>query len=444
MSVTSRSVPWTDDAFGPGAIHRTDASPDTELNPYKVHVGDELYNQVDFTDNTSHRFHNFTSGIGAGKTVAGIMRMMANVTTWNPGETGMIVAPNSIALKNVILPELSKWGILDAWDYKGPQAAEPGLHAPNGTRILLESANNDRKIERLRGPTLAWFWMDEAAIIPKKAWDILVGRLRTGAYRNAWITTTPRGFNWVYDKFHPESDNQLGSVNNVLGVPSYANPHLPIDYRRDILGDYSGHFRQQEVEGAFVQPEGLVHDWFERDTHVIGVDDLPESFDRFIYGADWGFYPHPAAILAIGVRDGMYYVLEEHYETRNTTDDLARVVAGDDDLPGMYQRWGRGPVYCDPSEPANIETFKRHGVNAKPAENDVDPGIAHVTSRQDDLRIVETCQNLINEFNQYRYQDGGEDVVKESDHAQDGLRYALFTDDNRGDAGAAYASNPFA
>jgi len=434
MSAAGRQL-WTDDAFGPGEIHGTGAAPEQTLSPYKVHVGEKLYDQTAFTANTTQRFHNFTSGIGAGKTVSGVIRMLANVQAWNPGETGMIVAPNSIALKNVILPELSKWGILDAWEYRGPQSAAPGLHAPNGTRVLLESANNDRKIERLRGPTLAWFWMDEAAIIPKKAWDILVGRLRTGQYRNAWITTTPRGFNWVYDKFHPKSDDQLDSVNNVLGVPSYANPHLPIDYRRDILGDYSGHFRQQEVEGAFVQPEGLVHDWFDRETHVVETAEIPQSFDRFIYGADWGFYPHPAAILTIGVRDSNYWILEEHYETRNTTDDLATIFTGDEYVDGLYDRYGRGPVYCDPSEPSNIQTFKREGINAKKAKNDVDPGIGHVTSLQDQIRVSETCQNLINEYNQYRYQDDGDDVVKESDHAQDAKRYALFTDDTALNAG---------
>jgi len=444
MSIQPGQVPWTDDAFAPGAIHGTDASPDRTLSPYRVTVGDRVFDQTQFTADTSHRFHNFTSGIGAGKTVSGIIRMLANVQAWNPGETGMIVAPNTIALKNVILPELSKWGILDSWEYRGPQSAEPGLHAPNGTRVLLESANNDRKIERLRGPTLAWFWMDEAAIIPEKAWDILVGRLRTGDYRNAWITTTPRGFNWVYEKFHPESDSQLDSVNNVLGVPSYANPHLPIDYRRDILGDYEGHFRQQEVEGAFVQPEGLVHDWFERETHVVQTDAVPESFDRYIYGVDWGFYPHPAAILAIGVRDGAYWVLEEYYERRNTVDDLANVLVGTEHTDGMIDRYGNGPVYCDPSEPANIQTFKREGLSAKKADNSVTPGIQRVTSVQDELRVVETCQNLINEFNQYRYDDSGDEPVKESDHAQDGLRYAIHTDADSGSAGAAYATNPFA
>lgn len=421
---------WTDSAFAPGALYDSDDDAGTTLSPYRVTIGDEVYDQSEFTADTTHRYHNFTSGIGAGKTVSGIIRMLANVQAWNPGETGMIITPTSLGLKNVILPELSKWGILQNWTYRGPQSAEPGLHAPNGTRVLLESADNDRKIERLRGPSVAWFWMDEAALIPEKAWRILVGRLRAGDYRNAWITTTPKGRNWIYDKFHPDSDEQLDSVNNVLGVPSYANPHLALDYRRDILGEYGGQFRDQEVMGAFVKPEGLVYPWFDRDDHIRPADAVPDSFDRVFYGADWGFHPHPAAMLAIGERDETYWVIGEHYETRNTVEDLADVLIGpeDGDGAGWYDRYGRGPVYCDPSEPANIETLKRRGIRAEGADNDVDPGISHVTSNADNIRVAQTCQSIINEFGQYQYNDNG-DPVDANDHALDALRYALFSDD---------------
>lgn len=436
MSSTDTDQPWTDALFGPGQLYEGDAVA-TELSPYRVSIGADTYDQSQFTANTDCRYHNFTSGVGAGKTVAGIIRMLANVQVWNPGETGMIITPTSLGLKNVILPELSKWGILDTWEYRGPQSARPGLHAPNGTRILLESADNDRKIERLRGPTIAWFYMDEAALIPEKAWRILVGRLRAGEYRNAWVTTTPKGKNWIYDKFHPDSPEQLDSVNNVLGVPSYANPHLALDYRTDILDEYTGQFRKQEVEGAFVKPEGLVYPWFSRDEHVVGTDALPASFDRYLYGVDWGFHPHPAAMYAIGVRDGAYWVLAEHYETRNTVSDLADVLVGSETGSdgGWYDDFGRGKVYCDPSEPANLEQFSRRGIRAKKADNDVEPGIQHVTSQADAIHVHETCQAMINEFNQYQYTDGGDAPLKANDHAMDSLRYCLFTDDRALSAG---------
>jgi len=95
----------------------------------------------------------------------------------------------------------------------------------------------------------------------------------------------------------------------------------------------------------------------------------------------------------------------------------------------MIEQWGQGPIYCDPSEPASIEQLKRDGLPACEADNDVQPGIQHIASLSDDLRVHRTCQNLRNEFSQYQYRDGGDSdkVLKQHDHAMDALRYALFT-----------------
>lgn len=424
MSTTSQ--PWTDSQFAPDS----DSDPEQELRPYRVTIGEETYDQSDFTANTGHRYHGFVGGVGSGKTLGGIIRMAANVQAWNPGSMGAIVTPTSLGIKNAILPKLERWGFFEAgWEYHGPQSEQPGLHTPNGTRVLLESASNERKIERLRGYDLAWFWLDEARNVPERAWDVLTGRLRIGDYRNAWITTTPAGrANWVYKRFHPESGRQLDDVNAVLGVPSYANPHLPLDYRRDILDDYEGQFYAQEVEGAFVEMSGLVYPWFEADEHIVdGLEDVPGRIEQIVYGVDWGFHPHPAAILAIAITSGGYaVVLGEHYETRNTVEDLTEIAQG------MVDRIGPGPFYCDPSEPSNIETFQRAGLNAQKADNSVEPGIQHVHSRADDLRVLPACQALINEFGQYAWQDGGEEPIDKHDHAMDALRYGLFTHEQEG------------
>lgn len=408
--------PWTDSRFAPDEPERT------RLSPYKVAVGDDVYSQADFSRATHSRYHNFTSGIGAGKTVAGIMRLAANVNEWNPGEMFMVVTPTSLGLKNVILPELSKWGFLDGWEYYGPQSETPGLHAPNGSRILLESADNDRKIQRLRGPSIAGFWMDEPNLIAPKAWDILTGRLRTGSYRNAWVTGTPKGRNWVWEKFHPNSDDQLGSVNGVLGVPSFANPHLPLDYRKDILDEYEGGFYDQEVLGQFVKFEGLVYRWFGRETHVGDYADAG-GFDEYVYGVDFG-HSNPSAIVCLGRRGDQWLVTETFYERRLTDSDL-----GDEALR-MVERNGEGTFYCDPADPGAIAEFQRKGLTAKKAVNDITPGIKTVSSQQDHLMVDESCQPLITEFNQYQYpeDDDARDVpIDANNHALDALRYALHT-----------------
>ena len=366
---------------------------------------------------SNERYHGFVSGLGAGKTNALVQRILLNAKYWNPGETGMVVSPTVPSLRNVLIPELRKWNVLNLCDYK---ASEKTLEFPNGSRVILESADNQRKIERLRGPSLAWAGMDEASSIAHEAYKVLIGRLRAGDYRNFFVTTTPKGFNWVYDKFGPDATDDP-QINTVLGVPSTANPHLPDDYE-DILGEYEGSYYEQEALGQFVKFEGLVYSWFTTDDHAIEPPDpSSETWDETIYGVDWG-HNNPAVALALIRQGDRWVVAEEFYERRCITGEHSNA------LEDMMNRWGPGAAYCDPSEPANIEEFRRDGLNARSAKNDVTPGIQQVSATQDELRVARNCQNLINEFNQYQYKDNDKDVPeKVNDHAMDALRYALFT-----------------
>jgi len=110
----------------------------------------------------------------------------------------------------------------------------------------------------------------------------------------------------------------------------------------------------------------------------------------------------------------------------------------------MHDRYGPGPVYCDTNEPRAIQQLSREGYDAREADKAVETGIRHVDSLRDRLYVAEGCQNVINEFNAYQYKDAGEsdDVLKENDHAMDALRYALFTDHERGQSsGVTYSGD---
>jgi phage terminase large subunit-like protein len=237
--------------------------------------------------NDDRRFYGYVSGVGAGKTFAGILRTVLNMERWNPGEMGAIVAPTTTMVKDVILSEMRDFGLLEHWDYKSSYSDEPGLHAPNGSRALILSADNQRTIERLRGLNLAWWWMDEEAIIDKRARDILTQRLRTGEYRNGYITTTPKGRNHTYDFFigdvnpeemqHGESTLYFTADRlAIVGVPTQANPHTPADYKRSVERDLPEALIAQEVRGQFVELGGSI---LTRDAlSFVHVDDMgPED-----------------------------------------------------------------------------------------------------------------------------------------------------------------------
>ena len=169
----------------------------------------------------------------------------------------------------------------------------------------------------------------------------------------------------------------------------------------------------------------MVYKWF-GESNTIADDELPESFDKTIYGLDFGGAV-PTAIVCVRQSGDDWYVVDEFYEPRVTDDTIAA------ELQSMYETYGRGPIYAD-HEPRTIRKLKREGLQAKEADKSVDEGIRHVSALRNNLGVCRSCQNLINEFNSYQYKDGGDsdDVLKEQDHLMDALRYALFTDDGRG------------
>lgn len=421
-------------------------SPVTEITPF-----DE---QQPFLG-TNKKYYGYISGVGAGKTFSGIIRTILNMVEWNPGEMGAIVAPTRQMVINVIIPEMRQLGLFDPpinWEFKSAHTDEPGIHAPNGSRALVLSADNTKTIERLRGLNLAWFWIDEEAEVPPRAREILTQRIRVGQYRNGYVTTTPQGKNHTYDFFvgdHEGEYKQHGEADvyecedriALLRVPSHANPHNPEDYLEGLEKDHEGQRYEQEVLGDFVQFEGLIHNWYSENTHV--VSNRLQNPRETIYGVDWG-HNNPAVILCLQRHPAderhtvdntlVWTVVDEFYQSGLTAADLAQ------QANYMQDQYGPGPFYCDPAQPENIQAFQDAGLDSREAKNPVMPGIQKVQEfgKKGELYIYEDCVKFLNEITQYQYKDN-ENPKKVNDHTQDALRYALFTHSSSGvNAGIAF------
>ena len=261
---------------------------------------------------TEKRYVGYVSGVGAGKTFAGISRCLRNMLEWNPGEMGAIIAPTRTMVVDVIVNEMRNLNLFEkGFEYASAHTEEPGIHGPNGSRALILSADNKRTVERLKGLNLAWWWVDEEAEVPPRAREILMQRLRTGEYRNGFITTTPKGKNHTYEFFvggketdeysygsgHVyESDNSLA----ITGVPTWANPHTPDDYHED-MEDLPEEIRAQEVEGRFVEVSGGVYtadmfEWIDADRiadtvqPMIGVDPAVQADSKRAQDVDSDFW----------------------------------------------------------------------------------------------------------------------------------------------------------
>lgn len=243
---------------------------------------------------SSARYRAFVAGVGSGKTYAGVL---ASLVACQRAERGAIVAPTYPMLKDVVLPtfrEVAGGGV------EALNKADLYADMTNGHRVLFRSAD---KSERLRGMNLGWAWVDEAALIDEETWDILLGRLRLDPGR-AWLTTTPKGRNWIYDRFVEDPDEEHDTVR----ASTKDNPHLPDEYIRSLEEQYTERFRQQEVEGKFIESQGALWSWDD-----IGREEAPDTLDRVVVGVDpAGGGPDEVGIVAVGKAGDRAYVLGDH------------------------------------------------------------------------------------------------------------------------------------
>jgi len=211
-----------------------------------------------------------------------------------------------------------------------------------------------------------------------------------------------------------------------------------------VLEALTGTRRKRLLEGKPAQAEGVVYEQWNDAIHLIYANQVPNC-RRYIAAMDWG-YRHPAVLGIFGIdNDGIMYLVAQYYMTGKTIDwwlDIGRKVKAEFNIEAMP---------CDPSQPAYIAQFVNSGVNARPANNDVLPGINSVQQRLSEKRLFvvrdslrQPDQQLIadkkpyaveQEFPAYTWANSKtKDVpVKELDDGMDMVRYAVrYVDMPRG------------
>ncbi len=135
-------------------------------------------------------------------------------------------------------------------DSKPPEAI---LH--NGATIVGRSADNP---ERFRGPNLSGVWLDEASLMSKEAFLLVLPCLREGG-EQGWLsgTFTPRGkAHWTYKVF-------AGDGAALFKSRTSDSPFLPANFEKQLREQYTEGFAAQELEAEFLDDFGsqIRMDW---------------------------------------------------------------------------------------------------------------------------------------------------------------------------------------
>jgi len=374
-----------------------------------------LPRQREFFESTA-KYKAFVGGIGSGKTYIGSLLALREL---GAGRDGVIVAPTFPMLRDstqkTFFDLCEQLGIKVTF-WKAEERAQI-----NHATVYFRSADYP---DRLRGPNLSWAYLDEAALMSERVWQVVLGRLRVGEPK-AWVTTTPAGYNWVYRYWVAERRGNYA----LFRCSTVDNRYLPAGYLDDLRDNYTGEFARQEIDGEFVAFEGLVYSEMKSELHVVPPVAELKGY-RLVRSVDYG-YTNPFVCLWGAIDgDGRLTVYDEHYRRKTLIRDHAAAIAA---RHGSFE-W----TVADHDAQDNAE-MQACGVWTLNARKEVIAGIQAVKARlnvagdgRPRLFICSNCVNLLKEFGMYRWADKSEgrnekeEPLKENDHAMDALRYMVM------------------
>ncbi len=225
-----------------------------------------LNHQYEVLADTETKIIGLVGGYGNGKTYTAC-RKAIQLSFLNAGFTGIITEPTYPMLRDIFIPEmkqaLEEWGI----KYKFNASNSIFLLDINGkeTKLICMSMEN---VERLVGINAAFVICDEFDTskpeIAYKAYNKLLGRLRSGNVRQFIITTTPEGFRATYRIFVEEkADNK-----RLIKAKTSDNKYLPPDFIETLEQQYPPNLLKAYLDGEFINlTSGTIFDYFDRKRH---------------------------------------------------------------------------------------------------------------------------------------------------------------------------------
>ncbi len=381
------------------------------------------------------RFKGFSGPIGSGKSQA-LCQEAIKLSYLNPGRTGLIGAPTYPMLRDATVAALLESLVKNGIPHEVNRAENFLVMKETRSKILFRAVE---EFERLRGSNLAWFGLDELTYTSEEAWLRLEGRLRDpkAARLCGFAMWTPKGYDWVYERFVAERVEGY----EVVTAQAFENRHLldrVPDYYERLKSSYDTRFYQQEVLGEYLHLHtGRVYYAFERAKNVAEM-----KVDRqraLLWALDFNVDPM-CSVVAQVAGDGVV-VLDEIVLSRSTTQQAC------EEFQNRFPEHGAGlKVYADASgahmqttgtsDLAVLKKFFRSGEygavefkvpRSNPAVRD---RVMVVNVAFQGMKIDARCKELIKDLEQVAYKENTQVIDKDRDprrtHLSDALGYLVW------------------
>ena len=262
---------------------------------------------------------------------------------------------------------------------------------PNGSEIVIGGLDEPSRTFSAEYDTVTVF---EAIETTEDEWESLHRALRNGRmpYTQAIADTNPGApSHWLNRRANAGKMVRLRSRHE--DNPEMYDPAAGRftasgeQYVAQRLAGLTGHRRARMYLGQWVAAEGLVFDEWDAAVHLVNADQLrawgvldaaggPGPAVRYaIATVDWG-YTNPGVVQVWAFDgDGRMYLVAETYRSRELIEWWVRRAKA------LREAWNVEAFACDPSEPAYIEAFRRAGLPASKADNDIEAGVNAVKER---------------------------------------------------------------
>jgi len=309
----------------------------------------------------------------------------------------------------------------------------------NGSEIWIGGLGDREQADKILGHEYCSIYFNEISQLSYAAVTTAYSRLamRVKGCKNLFLYDCNPGspLHWAYKIFVLKKQFLTGEpiekpelYASMLLNPEDNRDNLPDDYISDILDVLPEKQRARFRNGEWVKAEGVIYEKFD-ETMIVKSSELPERFDRYSAGQDFGLNITFVKIAWLGET---IFVLDDYgafnMTTKSFNDELTArgLLKCPDETDGTPMGL---PVYCDPAGGERIQEITG-GVKAN---NSVDSGIDFICAKieRGQFFVCERCTGVLSEIWDYCRDEAGE-IVKINDHYLDALRYAIFSDIQQG------------
>lgn len=302
-------------------------------------------------------------------------------------------------------------------------------YRPTGQKILFRGLDDPFKVKSIKVPFgyIGMLWFEELDQYrgPEEIRNVEQSCLRGGPFSFTFKTFNPPASarNWANQYAAEQRGRQTIHHSTYLTTPvEWLGPRFLADAER--LKEKNETAYRHEYLGEIVGSGSAV---FENLKIEPIPPELVKTFDRRLYGVDWGYYPDPWAF------NGVYYVpslrtlyiYDEATARRKSNLDTAEIIRN-------HGVTGADRITADSAEPKSIGDYRAYGLSCRGAAKG--PGsveYSHKWLQSLDCIWIDpkTCPDTAKEFSEYEYArdkdgeiiDGYPDV---DNHHIDAVRYA--------------------